>query len=495
MRGDSQIKIDFKDLIEAVPIGISITTPEGETIECNSNAYKILGYNSKEEFLEAPVLSHYFNPKDREKFFELAEKGIVENFEVQLKKQDSSVIWVSISSKVRKIDGNTFYFNSFQDITERKKVEQNLKESEEKFRSIAEQSFMSIVIIQDGLFKYFNERVTKINGYSAEEIRNWKPNEFRKIIHPEDRKFVLEQAKKKQKGNKDIVNQYKYRLVRKDGEIRWMEIYSKTILYKGKPADLAMTIDITDKIKTEHELKESEEKYREAYNRADFYKDLFAHDMSNILQNIKSSMELSQMWLDDPEKKDEIDQMYDIINEQINRGSSLILNVRKLSSIDNGTIEKKPINLQKMLNDAIENVHTRFPPNDFIIEIGSFDESSMVLASELLIDVFENILINAAIHNKNKPKKLEIQITKTKDKNKKYIRIEHKDNGAGIEDEMKDLIFSKSSKTEKSTGGMGIGLSLIKKIIDSYEGKIWVEDRVKGDYSKGSNFILLLKES
>lgn len=481
-------------MIEAVPVGISITTPEGETIECNSQAFKILGYDSKEESLKIPVLNHYSNPEDRKRFFELAKDGVVKNFEVQLKRKDNTVIWASISSQVQYIENETYYVNSFQDITNRKTVEQNLKESEEKFRTIAEQSFMNIIIIQDGILKYFNERVTQANGYSRDEINSWKSNEFAKLIHPDDREFVMNQAMKKQAGEKNVINQYKYRMVRKDGEIRWLENFSKTIIYQGKPADLVMSIDIDDKIKAEQRLKESEKKYREAYNQADFYKDLFAHDMSNILQNVKSSIELSGMWIDAAEKKLEVKSMFELVQEQINRASSLIQNVRKLSSIDEKSIEIKTIDLKSILNNAVENIRARFPPDDYIINIKLLEEELSVKAGDLLIDVFENILINAAMHNENKPKKMNIKISKIQDGKIKYVKIEHVDNGIGIKDEIKGIIFNRARKKEKSTAGMGIGLSLVKKIIDGYGGKIWVEDRVKGEYSKGSNFIILLRQ-
>ncbi len=147
-------------------------------------------------------------------------------------------------------------------IIQKFKSEKLLKESEEKFRSMAEQSFMGIIIIQDGLFKYYNQRAAEINGYSLEEINSWKANEFSKLIHPDDREFVLNQARKKQIGEKDIVNQYSYRIIKKNGETIWVENFSKTINYKGKPADFVMTIDITEKIESEKKLKESEEKFR-----------------------------------------------------------------------------------------------------------------------------------------------------------------------------------------------------------------------------------------
>jgi signal transduction histidine kinase len=79
--------------------------------------------------------------------------------------------------------------------------------------------------------------------------------------------------------------------------------------------------------------------------------------------------------------------------------------------------------------------------------------------------------------------------------NGNHIRIEFTDNGIGIEDARKEEIFLRAYNKDKSISGLGLGLSLVKKIIETYKGQIWVEDRIKGDYSKGSNFIILLHEA
>jgi signal transduction histidine kinase len=68
------------------------------------------------------------------------------------------------------------------------------------------------------------------------------------------------------------------------------------------------------------------------------------------------------------------------------------------------------------------------------------------------------------------------------------------DNGVGIEDNRKDVIFHRAFQYGNNVRGMGLGLSLVNNIIKTYRGQIWVEDRVKGDYSKGSNFIILIPE-
>ncbi len=125
-------------------------------------------------------------------------------------------------------------------------AEQNLKESKEKFKLIAEQSIMALCIIQDNKFKYINQRLADIVGYPIEEMKSWQHGEFIKLVHPEDKEMVLEQAIKKQIGDKNVINRYQYRGIKKNGEIIWVENYSKTITYEGKPADLVIILDIPE---------------------------------------------------------------------------------------------------------------------------------------------------------------------------------------------------------------------------------------------------------
>lgn len=137
------------------------------------------------------------------------------------------------------------------DITERKLAEQLILESEEKFRMISDQSLLGICIIQDGFIKYANQQTINLLEYSFDEVMSWKSNEFIKVIHPEFREFVIEQATKKQSGDKDIVINYPYKLISKSGRTKWINQYSKTVSYKGKFADLITFIEITDQKRAE----------------------------------------------------------------------------------------------------------------------------------------------------------------------------------------------------------------------------------------------------
>ncbi len=118
------------DLIESIPIGISISNTEGEIIECNTAAYKIPGFDSKQDLLNSTASDHYYDLKDRERFIKLHKKGLVKNFEARLKQKDGTIYWSSITSAEQKVGKLTQFFNTFQDITERKKIEKKLIDSE-----------------------------------------------------------------------------------------------------------------------------------------------------------------------------------------------------------------------------------------------------------------------------------------------------------------------------------------------------------------------------
>ncbi|MFX0019549.1 MAG: PAS domain S-box protein [Promethearchaeota archaeon] len=146
------------------------------------------------------------------------------------------------------------------------KLEQQLKESEEKFRIITLQSIIGIGILQDNILKYINEGASKINEYSIQEMQNWTIDNIAGIIHPEDLSFAITQAKKKQQGEDDVVNNYEYRIITKSGKVKWIDQYSKTILYEGKPADLSIWIDITEKKKTEEAIRNTEAELAMIFN-------------------------------------------------------------------------------------------------------------------------------------------------------------------------------------------------------------------------------------
>jgi len=304
-----------------------------------------------------------------------------------------------------------------------------------------------------------------------------------------------------------------FEIFRGDGKTYWITLESSFVTI-GKEQLIQLFIkDVTERKLAEIELKSlrkdletrvkertiklenSEKRYRKTYSRAESCKGLFTHDISNIFQTIGNSIELSQILLEEDSDKSDILKNYEIINQQIKRGKDLINNIRKLSEIEEYEIPLIPTEILEKLNSAIQFVRVSFQEQEVNFNLKSLRHEIYVKANELLLDVFENILINAARYNKNECVEIEIIISKVLENGSVYVKLEFKDNGIGIDDTRKNLIFKKNNKKNAGSKGMGLGLSLVAKILDLYEGKIWIEDRIRGDYTQGSNFVLLIPEA
>nr|MDO8084607.1 PAS domain S-box protein [Candidatus Sigynarchaeum springense] len=129
---------------------------------------------------------------------------------------------------------------------------------------IAEQDLVGVAVLQDGIVKYFNDGAVKLSGYSPEEIKSWKPYQFLEIlIHPDDRAFVAEQTRKKLSGTTEgVIPSYSYRIIKKDGEMRWVTLVSKTKDYKGAPAIVVVIVDVTESHLLDQKLRDSEAIFR-----------------------------------------------------------------------------------------------------------------------------------------------------------------------------------------------------------------------------------------
>ncbi|MFX1496960.1 MAG: PAS domain-containing protein [Promethearchaeota archaeon] len=240
-------------------------------------------------------------------------------------------------------------------------------------------------------------------------------------------------------------------------------------------------------------LKKSEIKYIEAYNTADFYKNLFLHDISNIFQVILSSNDLI-INNKDTYSKEELLAQNEIINVALDRGLKLIKNLQKLS-IDEEFPFLKALNPIDHLKTSIKAIKESYKNEQLEIKLNIDLKELVIKGDALLSDIFDNILINAIVHNQSKKKMIEIQVSRITEDDKAYFRFEFNDNGLGISDQKKKKVFDFFAPSLKNLNEVGIGLSLVKKIVARYNGKIWVEDKIKNDPSKGSRFIVLLPEA
>jgi len=143
----------------------------------------------------------------------------------------------------------------------RKRAEESLRESEERYRSVVETANEAIMVAQDGMLKYVNLRTVEFTGYSVEDIL-LKP--FIEFIHPDDREMVADRHMRRLQGE-DAPDVYPFRIIKKTGETIWVEINATLIDWEGRPATLNILSDITEHKRAEDALRESEERFRIAF--------------------------------------------------------------------------------------------------------------------------------------------------------------------------------------------------------------------------------------
>ena len=439
-----------------------------------------------------------------------------------------------------------------RDITERKKAEERLKESKKKFQYLYEfEKLISQLLIDfintpnEKLDDLIDQTLEKIAQYvnavrsslficSENLTRITNTNEW--CADPNDSQIDLLQNvpfesfgyyKELLKAKKDVIisriddlpaeaigerewiNQYGFRSLLFVPMINNNELYGTIGFYGEINTELEWSKDYLSLLKifaniivntmvrkqVEANLKESEERYRKAYEQATFYKELLSHDIRNIFQVVNSSAELMSFDLNGTESPIDISSLSDTIKTQVMRGTRLISNVHKLSELDNTEISLSEIEALHLLESAFNSVKRSYQEKNINIQLESASKEYYVLANDLLEDVFENLLINAVKYNTSETIEISIKISKLLRDKEPFVKMEFMDNGIGVDDRRKKLIFQRGNREYKGTKGMGLGLSLVTKILESYNGEIWVEDKVKGDHSKGSNFVIVVPEA
>jgi PAS domain S-box-containing protein len=187
--------------------------------------------------------------------------------ELMNRRKDGTDFPISLTTAaVRDAEGNVVaLIGVAQDITERKRAEQALKESEERFRLLAESSLTGIYLIHDQKFAYINQSFAATFGYTVEEIvNNLGPLD---LTHPDDRPRVVENIRRRVAGGVEAIR-YDFRGVKKDGAIIYVEVHGRRIEYAGKIGIIGTLVDITERKRAEETLRESELRFRSVWENA-----------------------------------------------------------------------------------------------------------------------------------------------------------------------------------------------------------------------------------
>ncbi len=264
-------EVNFRGLFESAAVGIAIVGFEGRPWRCNSALERLLGY--REEELSRMCFTEFTHPDDAWKdwsFFQELKQGKREGYKTEKRfiRKDGGIIWALLSVFVLRNEYGKplFVYGMVEDITERKRAEKALKNSEEKYRSLAE-NVSDCVFVHDLNFnlEYVTPSVENILGYTPEEAYKLAVED---IMTPESskraRECLHEEVKKARENNVLIFYPGEYEYVRKDGRTFWGELTAKFLCdSNGDITSLQVIMrDIDQRKRTEWALQESEELYR-----------------------------------------------------------------------------------------------------------------------------------------------------------------------------------------------------------------------------------------
>jgi PAS domain S-box-containing protein len=253
----------FRKAFDIGPDSVNINRLEdGMYISINQGFTRITGYTEADIIGKTSIeYNIWANMEDRQRLVAgLRKEGEVMNLDAAFRMKGGDIRYGLMSASMIDLDGVPHILNITRDITERRRAEEALKESEKKYRLVIDNAEEAILIAQDGMLKYVNPMTMSILGYSEEELLA-KP--FIGIIHPEDReKLMTAHIRRMQSEDPQPVRQF--RVVCKDGSVKWADSNTVVISWEGKPATLNFLTDVTERKQAEEALDKSFAKLRDA---------------------------------------------------------------------------------------------------------------------------------------------------------------------------------------------------------------------------------------
>ena len=461
---------------------------EGNILEANEAAVRIYGYTYK-EFSSMTIfdLRHTIKSSDIIDQMDLADnEGII--FETVHYLKDGTCINIEVSSQGAFLENKRVLLSIVRDITQRKLAEVKLKESEEKFKEIAENLGEVIWVRQDGQLVYVSPAYDEIWGRTSQSLYD-NPDSFIESIHPDDKERITQTYLDESDISNGLFDE-QYRIIRTDGTIRW--IWSRKYPIFNQKGKVIRLLSISDDIT---KIKETEETLILAMETAETANKAKSQFLANMSHEIRTPMNGVMGML-------QLLQMTELTKEQANylkismTSSDALLKVIN-DILDYSKLEVGKIELEKnafCLYEFIDDLSILFKPSAqnkgliWDVEIEDNVPEILVGDSFRLRQVLSNLIGNA-IKFTNEGR-INVVIKKIEEPTVQKMKLEFivKDTGIGIREEKIYDIFKSFNQADSSTtrqfGGTGLGLSICQGIVEKMQGQIWAESKV----GEGSRF-------
>ncbi len=230
-----------------------------------------------------------------------------------------------------------------------------------------------------------------------------------------------------------------------------------------------------------------------AVNEIALLNDLMTHDINNFNQGIMGYIELllQDKRLDEGQKK-----YAEKALVQVRNNARVIDNIRKLAKVRSMSEDDFTVyDIHGPIVSAVQAVSKSSGEKTIQVVPNLAKGAHFVRANGYINDMFLNIIMNAAKFDSAKVVRVEVTVDEVKDSRGEFWVVSVSDRGRGVPDDRKQTVFERFATGATGVKGFGLGLSIVGTIVEKYQGRIWVEDRVRGDFSKGSVFKVMLPKA
>lgn len=496
----------FRRAILDSPLPIILHAEDGEIVLINAAWTELSGY----DFTEIPTVNTWLEKAYGERK-ELVKARIENLYSIDTRVREGEFIirtrsgetriWDFSSAPLGKLpDGRRLVIGTALDITDRKQYEEALRQSQAQFRATFEQAAVGIAHVDlQGRWLRVNQKLCEIVGYSAAELTEIT---FQDITHPDDLEADLGHMHQLMAGEIQTYSMEK-RYFHKSGEVVWIELTASLVrevtedrqdLHSGAEIPqyfIAVVEEINDRKQAEAELQERSRELSnfngllaqaavlldERNQELDRFVHIVSHDLKAPLRAISNLSQWIEEDLEGQLSPDNQQQMK-LLRDRVYRMQSMIDGLLEYARAGRTEADIEPVVVAELLAEVIDSLD---PPHPFRIEIAP-DMPTLLTKRLLLSQVFANLISNGIKHH-NRPDGL-IQIS-SQDKGDFY-EFEVADDGPGIAPEHHDKIFMifEAVNPQNSQDRSGIGLSIVKKIVETEEGTI----RLVSEVGKGTAF-------
>lgn len=366
-------------------------------------------------------------------------------------------------------------------ITEHKEAEKALKLAEQNFHNSLDSSPLGIMVVTaKGELLYANQATLDIYGYSSiEELKAVPTN---KHYTPESYAEYLEREEKTKLG-KPVPSNYKIKIVRKDGEIRYLEVFHKEVIWGGETQFQLLHHDITESKRLQRTVVE----YEELDKLKSSLLSIVSHELHTPLATIKG---YSTLLLDYDERMrhDEKREYLGLIDRATDRLIELVDHLLDMSQLEAGLLhlQKESFSISGLMNDVVAEAKLRAPGHEIVLKLPK-RLPRLGIDVRRIRQVLDNVIDNA-IKYSEKSTRVVIEARQMGAE----LQVSVADQGTGIPAEDLGKVFDRMYRVEQRVSpdvkGVGLGLAICKGLVEAHGGRIWAESKV----GRGSTFYFTL---